>query len=123
MQARAYIFSFFFGIVFCYLNIHPFLNKVARQANIEKEQTCSKSKCMKEAAFPGEKDCNEENDCDNEGCNPFLPCSMGYCCYLVENFISYGGHSAIPGQKNPLVNDNRILKSISECWHPPEQGS
>jgi hypothetical protein len=110
-----------FGMVFCFLNIHPFLTTSGAKANVAEEQSCSKTACQKPAPACGRQaPVPEKEDCGSEGCNPFLPCSIGYCCYLVENFIVYSGAPGITKEKPALFNDNRIVTKISECWHPPE---
>lgn len=122
MQFRAYIFSLSFVILFSYLNIHPLLKNAAPKVNVEKDMSCSKAKCMREEPVSETNDCDdtEGKECSNEGCNPFLPCSMGYCCYIVENFYSCQENNTVPRQKIAIVNDNRIMSGLSECWHPPE---
>ena len=77
------------------------------------QSSCSKSKCN----TPPEKE--DKNDCENNRCNPLMSCPTG-------NFYLFGyPHLAIAAfilskQKTILVNDNRILKCLAECWHPPE---
>jgi len=88
---------------------------------IKKEQACTKSKCSKQKASQTQKaPYNERKNCPAEGCNPFVPCSIGSCCYLVENFFSQKANPIIKKQKLPLLDDNTILNVASECWHPPE---
>jgi hypothetical protein len=81
-------------------------NKVA-------QSSCSMSKCKKSRPS------KDKNDCEKNRCNPLMACPTG-------NFY-LSGHShlsisplLISRQKTILVNDNRILKRLSECWHPPE---
>lgn len=75
--------------------------------------SCSKSKCGK----PEKKE--EKDDCKNNECNPLLSCPtgnfyfFGYTALSIDAFIP-------KKQKTVLVNDNRILKYMAECWHPPE---
>ena len=113
MRDRSFIFSLSFAILFCYLNVHPLLTKMETEIKMSREQSCSKS-CSGEPAQP------EENDCGSDGCNPFLPCSIGYCCYLPEGIIVLTEDFSAAKQKLPIFNDNRIRSGISECWHPPE---
>ncbi len=65
----------------------------------------------------------KEKKCPNEGCNPFVPCPMGSCCYLVENFISNTTIPILKKEKNLLFDDNSLSNVLSECWHPPESVS
>jgi hypothetical protein len=108
MKVSTYIFSMSFIILFGFLHLHPLLKEEAK-----KESTCAKSKCHKP------KPCEKKEGCD-EGCNPFVPCSMGLCCYLVESIYSPTDIAANGKQKPTLFNDNRTLNRLSECWHPPE---
>ena len=80
---------------------------------IEKMQCCSEDKCIPGS---GEK---SQNDCNSDGCNPFMACSMGNF-FLVERIIASPFFSYAAKQKIIAVNDNRLSDKISECWHPPE---
>jgi len=77
------------------------------------QSSCSKSKC------DTQKDNKEENDCENNRCNPLMSCPTG-------NFYLFGQSwfAATPfilsKEKKILINDNRIIKHLAECWHPPE---
>ena len=79
----------------------------------EAKSSCCKSKCEKPA------DKEEKDDCENNKCNPLMSCPTG-------NFYLFGQSdlSAEPfilsNQKKALINDNRIQKQLTECWHPPE---
>ena len=79
----------------------------------ESQSSCSKSKCDQS------KGNDEENDCEENRCNPLMSCPTG-------NFYLFG-HSQLSiapfilsKQKAILINDNRIIKHLAECWHPPE---
>lgn len=120
MTARTYIFSAGFVFIFAALHVQPLF---IHYTGIKKEvacpkmvkPSCSKTKCSNQKQAEEKKDCNS-----NKGCNPFLPCSIGICCYLVENPFSYSATLIIAKQKIAVINDNRIQRSLSECWHPPE---
>ena len=77
------------------------------------QSSCSKSKCDQP------KDNEEENDCEESRCNPLMSCPTG-------NFYLFGHPQLsiapfmLSKQKAILINDNRIQKQLSECWHPPE---
>jgi hypothetical protein len=127
MRVKTHIFSVSFVLLFAFLHIHPLLaayevknlrNEVKKEKACakSKKQGCAKSKCPKQK----EKTQEEKDKCKDTGCNPFVPCSMGYCCYLVENFYSYTSASLVKKQKIALIDDNRLLNKLSECWHPPE---
>jgi hypothetical protein len=114
MRISSYIFSVFFVALFGMLHVQPLFPK----KEVKKEQTCARSKCQKQTEEPADND-----NCRNEGCNPFVPCPMGSCCYLVENLHFPSSLIIISTQKIALVNDNRLLGSLSDCWHPPEMRS
>jgi len=58
--------------------------------------------------------------CDNNGCNPFMPCSIGNFYIAVKlHFLSVPIDQS--GINNIPLNDNRTAKSLSECWHPPRK--
>ena len=116
MKVRAYILMILWSI----LLIEPLsanLSIKSPYSSCSKKQKaespCSKSKCDKSAAN------DDENDCESNDCNPLMSCPTG-------NFYLFGHPQLaiallIPSrQKTILVNDNRILKCLAECWHPPE---
>lgn len=130
MQSSLKIFSAVFIVILSLLQAQPLLfdfscerggTKTAgygKTACVQKRaRTCSKTACDRPVKEPEEK-----KDCANRGCNPFVPCSIGFCCYLVENFISYTAASSLVKQKLSSFNDNRTSGCLSECWHPPEPG-
>ena len=88
--------------------------KTAYSSCAEKQEP--KSSCCKSTCEPAEK---EEDDCENNQCNPLMACPTG-------NFYLFGQSelSTVPfilsKQKKALINDNRIQKQLTECWHPPE---
>ena len=109
-----YIFSAIFVLVSSLLHVQPLFHQYEGNT----EQSCSKS---------SKPSCNNSSspeapskDCSNKACNPFLPCSMGSCCYVAENMFNYSTATTISTKKIAPFNDNRILTKISECWHPPE---
>ena len=118
MRLRIYIVTMAWGMVFSGLHIQPlFVNY-----NVGDEQVCTnanKPACAKSDKCQEDTPDEEKDDCNNKGCNPFLPC-MGSCCYIPENFFAYTVPGFILKPKMALVNDNRILSNVSECWHPPE---
>lgn len=121
MQLRTYIITIAWGFIFCGLHIHPLFATYSTDGEqvcvISEKPACAKgSKCSTEAPV------EEKEDCSNKGCNPFLPC-MGSCCYLPENFFTYSLPEFVSKQKMSLVNDNRLVSNLSECWHPPEVNS
>lgn len=66
-----------------------------------------------------EDDAPEKNGCATNQCNPFMSCSSGNF-YIVEGFFIDNAPLIGKAAKLVSINDNRILSSVSECWHPPE---
>ncbi|HET9746005.1 MAG TPA: hypothetical protein VFP97_09840, partial [Chitinophagaceae bacterium] len=57
--------------------------------------------------------------CENNRCNPLMSCPTGN--FYLFNISSLSIELFILSkQKTVLINDNRILKHLAECWHPPE---
>lgn len=110
MKADIRLFSAMLVLIFGLLHIQPLYTP---QEDIE-EITCTKSKCSKQEPT------NEKKENAPNGCNPFVPCAMGVCCYVVENVDAHINISFVQKQKLPVFNDNTLLYSLSECWHPPE---
>jgi len=115
MKVWTHTFGVFLILVLGLLHVQPLFFHAAT-----KEQVCSKSKCSKQKTSDKPKDSNEKGNCPSEGCNPFVQCPLGSCCYIVENLIPQGPIPAIKKQKLPLIDDNKLSNRISECWHPPE---
>ena len=89
--------------------------KTAYSSCAQKQGT--QSSCCKSTCEPEENE--EKDDCENNRCNPLMSCPTG-------NFYLFGQSelSTVPfilsKQKKALINDNRIQKQLTECWHPPE---
>ena len=77
------------------------------------QSSCSKSKC------DTQKDNEEENDCEDNRCNPLMSCPTGNF-YLFGHPLLSIPPFILSKQKTILINDNRIIKHLAECWHPPE---
>jgi len=117
MKASAYIFTAIILLVFGLLHLQPLFGN----GETGGEQTCAKSKCQKQNPCQQKNDSSEEeNNCPLKACNPFVPCAMSSCCYVVENFFSHAVVSNIKKQKLFVFDDNTLLNNLSECWHPPE---
>jgi hypothetical protein len=78
-----------------------------------------KSSCSKKSTCSKEDNKEDKNDCEKNRCNPLLCCPTGNF-YLVGQQLLHIIPPSISKKKAILINDNRILKSLSECWHPPE---
>lgn len=116
MKFRLYILIFSLGWLLAVLHIQPlFISYVNEQTEI------AESSCLLQQTCELETDCSdEENNCRNEGCNPFVPCSIGICCYLVESFYTPTDLFLLKKQKIALIDDHTLVNATSECWHPPE---
>jgi hypothetical protein len=119
MKAGAFILAVILGI----LLVQPIFGNIrTRVANSScakprpVESSCCKSKCSKPEPA------NDQNDCSGDRCNPFMGCPAGN--FYVHNYFSLSLTSLIilNGKTIPF-DDNRVLKQLSECWHPPEVAS
>ena len=77
------------------------------------QSSCCKSKCDK----PVNKE--DENDCEGNLCNPLMSCPTGNFYLFTQPHLSITPLE-ISTDKKSLINDNRIIKQMSDCWHPPE---
>ena len=76
------------------------------------KKSCAKSKCSKPISKSKEK-------CSKEHCNPLLGCPSGN--FYIHNYSLISLTSFIVFKQKPIwVNDNRISKQLTECFHPPE---
>ncbi len=101
-------------ILVAFLLVQPLLGTEAENCEV---------KCSSAAASTCKADDDAEGqpaqDCARNKCNPLMSCSSGNF-YIVEGFfLAY-----VPGNTKAIKilssNDNRVLSSFSECWHPPE---
>jgi hypothetical protein len=117
MKARAYMVL----ILWCIVLVEPVTANLPVEstysscADMKKaEPSCAASTCDK----PADKE-EEDNDCGNDRCNPIMSCPAGNFYLSGHSVFSFAAY--VPAkQKKDLVNDNRILKYMAECWHPPE---
>ena len=119
VKLRPYIFVFSLAWLLAVLHIQPLFITYGNEESQIMESSCAmmKQTCEKDS------DCsNEKNSCRNEGCNPFVPCAIGICCYLVENFYTPSDLPLSKKQRIALIDDNTLLNATSEFWHPPEIG-
>jgi hypothetical protein len=116
MKTAACILTLIWGILIIEPAFAIFNSNAAHSScskNEPVQSSCSKSKCTKP------KKQEDKNDCENNRCNPLMSCPTG-------NFYLFGPMQLsispliLAKQKIILVNDNRISKQLTECWHPPE---
>ena len=118
MKAAAFILALILGILLAEPAFTNFSFAAAnRSCSILK--TAEKSCCKSKSKFkkPVQKD--EKKGCENNRCNPFMSCPLGNFYLLNVSQLSLTSWT-LPKQKTPLVNDNRISKQLTECFHPPE---
>ena len=89
----------------------PYSSSCTKKQKVE--SSCSKSKCEKP------KDNEEENDCEDNRCNPLMSCPTGNFYLFAHSYLA-AAPFILSKQKKVLINDNRIQKQLTECWHPPE---
>jgi len=81
------------------------------------QSPANSSHCQNKCSRPNPQ--KDKQDCEGDRCNPLMGCPTGnfyahnYSFILITSLI-------IPKQKMALVNDNRLSKQLTECWHPPE---
>lgn len=108
MKTAAYIFSF----IYSFLLLQPLFSSEKRNADLA---YCSKDKCpKKEKEESGKKD-----KCEDKGCNPFMACACGNFFLIQKQSVDFIVLK-LTTQKIILLNDNRIVTNLSDCWHPPE---
>jgi|SRR5688572_1985435 len=106
MKAGAYILM----VILCVLMIQPmFSNSMVAPA----ESCCAESSCDK----PEPSD--NKDDCANNRCNPLMSCPTGNFYLAGYSHISLTS-LMLSKEKIFLINDNRVLARLAECWHPPE---
>ncbi|MBC7934445.1 MAG: hypothetical protein H7Y86_03670 [Rhizobacter sp.] len=113
MKVAAFIFL---GIV-CFLVMEPL---VAAMQTVK--PTCSvKRSCKKTTPVkPCKKNTSNKPSPGEESkdCNPFMGCSL--CNLFLMAKPASDLHPIIPGRKKIITqNDNRLMRYLSECWHPP----
>jgi hypothetical protein len=115
MKARACILI----ILWSTLLIEPLSANLSIQSNYsscsKKEET--KTSCCKSKCNPNEKE--DENDCGKNRCNPLMSCPTGNFYLFTSSPISLD-FTLLSKQKIGLIDDNRLSKHLTECWHPPE---
>ena len=100
LKATVYILS----LVMAFLMVQPLI-----PVNNKKE-CCSEKCCKKEE--------NKRNNKTNKDCNPLLNCP--FCTLFIVNKSHQGEINPLNTRDKILIrNDNRVIKNLSECWHPP----
>jgi hypothetical protein len=117
-------FSAFILLVFISsLTVQPLFNQVETSIPSTMEKSC----CLKhhtgsKKTCPlSQKDEKKKLPCGNNGCNPFMACSIGNF-YLIERLSILSTPIVQFANTTFLLNDNRTAESLSECWHPPQIG-
>ena len=126
MKAVAFILTLIWGLLMiepAFANFRPANSSCSKNKptqlpcdkNKPAPSSCSGSKCNKNKSNQQE----EKNDCESNRCNPLMACPTGNFYLFGHSFFSISA-LMISKQKNILVNDNRVVKQLTECWHPPE---
>lgn len=116
MKIRACIVLVIWGILLLEPLSASFSIQTTYSSCAEKQRaksSCCKSKCNK----PLKKE--KKEDCTNNRCNPLMSCPTGNFYLFGQSHLSIETFP-LSTQKPALVNDNRIVKYMAECWHPPE---
>jgi hypothetical protein len=108
------------GFIWSFLIIQPLhgnLDMASQESACNKKQVVAGPSCNKvRCKMP---DPTEDKDCRKDRCNPIMSCPIGN--FYLNNHTTYTfGFLTILKEKTSLVNDNRIQKQLTECWHPPE---
>lgn len=92
------------------------LNKKTSYSSCSEKQklrsSCSTSKCNKPKAD------ENNNNCENNRCSPLMSCPTGNF-YLFDHQHFSIAPVIPPKTRAVLINDNRVFKHLTECWHPP----
>lgn len=102
LKVTVHILSF----VMAFLMLQPLIS--VNNKSIDK--CCSTQGCKKKE--------DQKENTSNKDCNPLMNCLF---CTLFIVSKSYQGEIKPLNTKEKIFirNDNRIVKNLSECWHPP----
>lgn len=92
------------------------LNIKTNYSSCAKAEKPKSSGCQSSCSKPAEQ---EEEDCEGNRCNPLMSCPTGNFYIFSQPQLSIAALN-ISKEKKDLINDNRIVKQMNECWHPPE---
>lgn len=81
---------------------------------IESSIACCSSSCSQ----PAEEE-DDNKDCEANRCNPLMSCPTGNFYTISHHHLSIDALKQSK-EKQALINDNRIIKRMTDCWHPPE---
>ena len=89
-----------------FLTVQPLMPIKNKQA-----ENCRKDQCCKKKVDKKEKTGNKD-------CNPLMNCP--YCTLFIAK-RNYPVEITLYNIKEKVFikNDNRTVKNLSECWHPP----
>ncbi|HEX5652210.1 MAG TPA: hypothetical protein VFX58_04000 [Chitinophagaceae bacterium] len=116
MKLRAAILAVLLGLLLLQPAFGNFNNGTA-YSSCTKSTAPPSCSAYNECDMPG--DTEEEEDCRENPCNPLLGCPSGNF-YLDNSSLVTITAYIILKQETILVNDNRVLTRLTECWHPPE---
>lgn len=116
MKARACILLLLWSV----LLIEPLSANLSIQtpySSCSKKEKPQTSGCRSTCDKPVDNE--DEKDCENNRCNPLMSCPTGNFYLFSQQHISIAA-LYLSKEKKALINDNRIVKQMAECWHPPE---
>ena len=73
--------------------------------------TCCSGHCCKKKE-------NKKSSAGNKDCNPLMRCQL-CSLFIVSGFTPSESSNFSISEKVFIRNDNRTVKNLSECWHPP----
>jgi hypothetical protein len=83
---------------------------------------CSADKCSMEQVCASKKRCEKKRtkeDCNSNGCNPFMACWCGNFFVIERPLVS--SITAMNLNSEFVIRDEKNVTGVTfECWHPPE---
>lgn len=116
MKARACILIMIWSMLLiepATANFNIESNYSACKKSKKTSSSCSQSSC------DNSDDREDENDCEGNRCNPIMSCPTGNFYLFNQPQLSLEALK-LSKEKQALINDNRIVEQMAECWHPPE---
>jgi hypothetical protein len=85
-------------------------------------EKCAAGKCSMQQACAVKKRCQKnrpKEDCNSNGCNPFMACWCGNFFVIERPFVSC--RTAVNLNSEFVITDEKKITGVTfECWHPPE---
>jgi hypothetical protein len=97
-------------LILGFYSVQPILKVEAKESS---KGCCSKKKCTKK--MPEQ---SKRSSCEGMACNLLVGCPFN-ALYYVSNKPVLTFILPIKKERVFISNDNRTIKCITECWHPP----